>query len=181
MINFHLEDNSVEINEPKQSNSGVPQGTFLGRQKVHKDGQPVHLNAYDFVLGEEIVIHGKSIRLYDCDGYTRQWYESVNMPQAPSMSSPNDNFQKYVTPKFQNKEWNGLNSSVLNGRVPSQKQFLNLDRKVLRFYVFSEIPYIMHYYLADDTMEIREINYANSGKDPFPLLLKRQRFPRKFA
>ena len=181
VINFHLEDNSVEINEPKQSNSGVPQGTFLGRQKVHKDGTAMHLNAYDFILGTEIVIHSKAIRLYACDEYTRSWYESVNMPQAPNDLSPNDNFEKYVTPKFQNKEWNGLNSSVLNGRVPSQKQFLNLDRQVLRFYVFSEIPYIMHYYLADDTMEIREINYANSGKDPFPLLLKRQRFPRKFA
>lgn len=56
-----------------------------------------------------------------------------------------------------------------------------MDRKVLRFFVFSDIPYILHYYLADDTMEIREINYANSGKDPFPLLLKRQRFPRKFS
>jgi hypothetical protein len=60
------------------------------------------------------------------------------------------------------------------------KQFLNLDRKVLRFYVWSDIPYIMHYFLADDTMEVREINYANSGKDPFPLLLRRQRFPKSY-
>ena len=39
----------------------------------------------------------------------------------------------------------------------------------------------MHYYLADDTMEVREINYANSGKDPFPLLLRRQRFPKSYS
>ena len=118
--------------------------------------------------------------LFDCDEYTRKFYELAEKPQGPAIDNLNDNFTKFVTPKFQNKEWNGLNSSVLNGRVPSQKQFLNLDRKVLRFFVFSDIPYILHYYLADDTMEIREINYANSGKDPFPLLLKRQRFPRKF-
>jgi len=59
------------------------------------------------------------------------------------------------------------------GRVPSQKQFLENDRKVLKFYVFSDIPYILHYYLADDTLEIREINFQNSGRDPFPLMLRR--------
>lgn len=67
------------------------------------------------------------------------------------------------------------------GRVPSQKQFLENDRKVLKFYVFSDIPYILHYYLADDTLEIREINFQNSGRDPFPLMLRRQKLPKKFA
>jgi hypothetical protein len=31
----------------------------------------------------------------------------------------------------------------------------------------------MHYYLSDDTMEILEVRRANSGRDPFPLFLKR--------
>ena len=47
------------------------------------------------------------------------------------------------------------------GKVTSQKQFLENDRRVLRFYVFSEIPYVLHYYLADDTVEIREVNFKN--------------------
>jgi len=50
---------------------------------------------------------------------------------------------------------------------------LENDRKVLKFHVFSELPYIMHYYLADDTIEIKEVNYANSGRDPFPMMLRR--------
>lgn len=33
--------------------------------------------------------------------------------------------------------------------------------KVLRFYAYSEIPYIIHFYLADNTLEIREINFKN--------------------
>jgi len=45
------------------------------------------------------------------------------------------------------------------GKVSSAKQFLENDRKVLKFYAFSGIPYIMHYYLADDTMEIREVKF----------------------
>lgn len=66
------------------------------------------------------------------------------------------------------------------GRVKDEKQFLENDRKVLKFYVFCENPYIMHYFLADDTLEVREINFQNSGRDPFPIMLRRQKIPRKF-
>jgi hypothetical protein len=59
-------------------------------------------------------------------------------------------------------------------RVRDEKQFLENDRKVLKFYIFYDNPYIMHYHLADDTVEIREINYQNSGRQYFPIFLKRQ-------
>jgi len=50
----------------------------------------------------------------------------------------------------------------------------------LRFNVHCEgNPYIIHYYLADDTMDIREVHFANNGKDAWPLLLKRQKIPKK--
>ena len=64
--------------------------------------------------------------------------------------------------------------------VPSQ--FLKYDRKVLRFYMawddrnslYGELrPFVLHYYLADDTMEVLEVRRANAGRDPFPLFLKR--------
>lgn len=65
-------------------------------------------------------------------------------------------------------------------RVRDEKQFLENDRKVLKFFIFYDSPYIMHYFLADDTLEIREINYQNSGKYEFHIFLKRQQIPRKF-
>lgn len=34
IIYFYLEDNSLAVIEPKQMNSGIPQGAFLKRQKV---------------------------------------------------------------------------------------------------------------------------------------------------
>jgi len=69
------------------------------------------------------------------------------------------------------------------------KQFLVLDRKVLRFYcvwddrhnMFGELrSFILHYYLVDDTIEIREVHINNDGRDPFPILLARQRVPRNY-
>jgi len=51
----------------------------------------------------------------------------------------------------------------------------------LKYYVECDIPYILHYYLADDTVDIREFKFPNNGRDPFPLMLKRNRLPKKFA
>ena len=52
---------------------------------------------------------------------------------------------------------------------------------MLKFYAFSENHYIIHYFLADDTIEIREVNFPNSGRDLIPVAFKRQKIPRKFA
>lgn len=41
-------------------------------------------------------------------------------------------------------------------------------------------PYIIHYYLADDTVEIQEVYKKNEGRDPFPLLLRKMKLPREW-
>lgn len=75
-----------------------------------------------------------------------------------------------------------LEHQLGGGRVKPQKQFLENDRKVLKFFSkYNNLKYIIHYYLADDTVEIREVHHSNSGRDPFPLFLKRNRLPRKFS
>ena len=58
---------------------------------------------------------------------------------------------------------------------------------MLRFYsvwddrdsMFGEMrPYIIQFYLVNDTVEVREAHEPNDGRDPFPLLLKRQKLPK---
>ncbi|CAB1342657.1 unnamed protein product, partial [Coregonus sp. 'balchen'] len=67
------------------------------------------------------------------------------------------------------------------------KQFLTMDRKVLRFFALWDYtdslygearPVTIQYYLVDDSVEIREVHEPNSGRDPFPVLLRRQRLPK---
>jgi len=71
LIYYYLEDKSIMIIEPKQVNSGVPQGNFLKRQMVLKgDGMSPFL-PQDFRIGLDIGIHGRAIRITDCDEYTR--------------------------------------------------------------------------------------------------------------
>jgi hypothetical protein len=68
------------------------------------------------------------------------------------------------------------------GKVNSEKQFLENDRKVLKFFArFEGAPFIVHYFLADDTIEVREVALPNSGKDPFPVTFRRQKLAKSFA
>ncbi|EGR31837.1 hypothetical protein IMG5_100900 [Ichthyophthirius multifiliis] len=186
IVFYYLDDDSIQVNEPKQMNSGIPQGAFLKRQKILKsDGSGLHLNLYDLRIGQDIEFFGKNFHFYDCDQYTREFYENLGIPQGPSQDYESDNWEKktltqYVPIKDQMMK-DFMEHKLGGGRVPPAKQFLENDRKVLKYYVFSDIPYIMHYFLADDTIEIREINYQNSGRDPFPLMLRRQKLPKKFA
>ena len=63
------------ITEPKQVNSGTPQGAFLKRQTVIKqDGSKQPFEPTDFRVGLDIGICGRSIRIYDCDEYTREFF-----------------------------------------------------------------------------------------------------------
>ena len=74
-----------------------------------------------------------------------------------------------------------LEKALGGGKVASQKQFLDKDRSVLRFFTRNDgLPFIVHYYLADDTIEIREVHHSNDGRDAFALLLRRQKLPDRF-
>ena len=37
---------------------------------------------------------------------------------------------------------------------------------------------ILHYYLSDDTLEIREVMRPNSGRDAVPIFVKRAKLPK---
>lgn len=182
---FYLEDNSVSINEEKFENSGIPQGKFLKREKyVQENGK--FLTAYDFRLGQAITLYGRSIYLYNCDDYTREFYEKAGQPQGPAEPYQDDQWTSTVTNKWvpkkdaQMKEY--LEKKLGGGKVNSEKQFLENDRKVLKFFArFEGAPFIVHYFLADDTIEVREVSLPNSGKDPFPVTFRRQKLAKNFA
>ena len=62
-----------------------------------------------------------------------------------------------------------------------------LSPQVLRFFALWEHsdsvhketrPVTIHYYLGDNSVEIRETHEQNSGRDPYPVLLRRQKVPK---
>ena len=70
------------------------------------------------------------------------------------------------------------------------RQWLENNKKVLRFYCVwdnrqgmygDRRPYVLHYFLEDDTVEILEVHDSNNGLDPYPQFLKRGLMPKVCA
>lgn len=90
---YFLEDKSIMITEPKQVNSGTPQGAFLKRQMVLKpDGSQQPFMPQDFRVGLDIGIYGRSIRIYDADQYTREFFKNIGQEQPEATQAPIDSF-----------------------------------------------------------------------------------------
>jgi EF-hand domain-containing protein 1 len=107
IVFFFLEDHTVMISEPREVNSGVPQGNFLKRSMLLKeDGSGLPLLPFDFRVGEDVVILGRHFRLYDCDDYTRDFFKTHKKPQGPATKAPMDCFAetKIEKPKFRDTE-----------------------------------------------------------------------------
>lgn len=127
------------------------------------------IDVEDFMIGSNVVILGRNLHVFDCDQYTREYFSNIGKVQPEPEEKPSDDFQKgqIKPPKFRDPDMkNYMEHSLGGGKVQSQKQFLDNDRKVLRYFCVSEdLPYILHYYLADDTIEIREVHFPNNGRD----------------
>ena len=78
---------------------------------------------------------------------------------------------------------------MLKGGRPNKnlESFLKNDRKVLSFSILWEDRsydggdkyYTLNFFLADNSIEVKETNEPNTGRFPFPMLLKRQKLAKQ--
>jgi Ca2+-binding EF-hand superfamily protein len=201
-ILYYLEDNTLQVNEPKEENSGIPQGAFVKRHHIPK-GRGEFYTVLDFKLGVDCTFYARTFRIVDCDAFTAQFFQENGLDLGEPEDYPYNPFDaQYTVMKQKEVENRGMSSiktddlmhwtEAMLGKptnlINEDKlaQFLKYDRKVLRFFcmwddtpsLYGEVrKFVLHYYLADDTVEIVESYKANSGRDPFPKLLNRQKLP----
>ena len=113
---------------------------------------------------------------------------------GPAEDVDPDNFtvKNSVTGKAHNKLMHPMKKHMeaslgkqMGIEIAKTQQFLENDRKVLRFYVLHNDtdlygeprPFVMQYYLADDTVSFSEVKDQNNSRDHFATLLKRY-FPK---
>ncbi|XP_073938061.1 EF-hand domain-containing protein 1 isoform X3 [Castor canadensis] len=181
-IYYYLEDDSMSIIEPIVENSGMPQGKLIKRQRLAKNDVGDHYHWKDLNRGINITIYGRTFRIVDCDRFTQVFLESQGIELNPP--------EKMVLDPYTELRKQPVRKYVTPSDFDQLKQFLTYDKQVLRFYaiwddtdsMFGECrTYIIHYYLMDDTVEIREVHVRNDGRDPFPLLMNRQHMPKVLA
>jgi hypothetical protein len=186
----------VHIAEPKVENSGITQGVFVKRHRVPKaDNELINLD--DLRIGNDLMVYGRKFHLYDCDDFSRSFFDESGVGLGGSEECPSDAFTKKNTVEltsfkklmYPEKEFNeALAGKQMGIDIKGTQQFLKYDQKVLRFFcvwhdtmMYGESkPLIVHYYLADDTVEVMEVMENNSGRDAFPTLCTRGKLPMKY-
>ncbi|XP_035473965.2 EF-hand domain-containing protein 1 isoform X1 [Scophthalmus maximus] len=181
IIYYYLEDDSMCIFEPLVKNSGIPQGKRLKRQRLPKNERGERYRWKDLNIGMDLEVYGVKYHITQCDAFTKEFMESEGMVLNDPQPMPVDPYCK--TRKKVPKPCHKTPSDV-----DRTYQFLNMDRMVLRFFAMWDnsdslytdtMPVSIQYYLVDDTVEIREVHQPNSGRYPFPVLMHRQRLPKK--
>ncbi len=181
---FYLEDDTFQINESKTENSGFPQGNFIRRTKIQnpkaREGQ--HLVATDLNVGQELVILSRTFTLTGCDDFTRKFLSEHKISVPQNLGFPRDSHtesrEELASRMKQQKNY----TPQLNLR-----QFLDHDRQVLRFYSVWDDSHSMygfihkaeiHYFLADDTIEVIEHFDKASGNEHSSVFMKKGRLPK---
>ncbi len=183
VLYYYLEDDTIHISEPRVDNSGIPQGVFLKRMRVPKAGGGF-LKYNDLVVGDCITLYTRDFNIISCDDFTRKFMADKGVTLAEDGEYPGDPYtilrQKERDHFFKQQRKPDEASQTFFSRGALSKKMLMNDRKVLRFYCVWEEEdekrqSILHYYLSDDTVEVLEVNDRNSGRDTFPLLLRRMK------
>lgn len=184
-IFFYLEDDSIQVTEHRVKNSGIPQGTLIRRHRIPKPnhGQPTETEEFytseDFNVGVTIDLYSRMFVITDCDDFTNHFLSKLGVQVNGSISMPSDPYTME-----RNKMLAAMKPRRPYVKEDTLKQFLNNDRKVLRFsclwddteaFFGDRRKMILHYFLADDTIEIREEIPINSGRDTVSHFLRRQR------
>ncbi|KAL4220640.1 EF-hand domain-containing member C2 [Mactra antiquata] len=183
-IYFYLEDDSVQVIEPRAKNSGIPQGTLIRRHRIPKPppNDDEYYTVEDFNLNKEINLYSKVFKITDCDEFTSNFLRKLGVRVPDNGKAPGDPYSNYR--KAMDESMQPLRPYEKHDTL---KQFLDHDRHVLRFYCYwddTESMFgdpremVLHYFLADDTIEIREVIPPNSGRDAAPMFLRRGKLPK---
>ncbi|TPX36580.1 hypothetical protein SmJEL517_g01259 [Synchytrium microbalum] len=190
-IYFYLEDDSIHVSEPKTANSGIPQGTLIRRHRIPLPGSAIaqHYTVKDLNVDQEVTFYARTFKIVGCDQFTRDFLNGLNMDPPNGSTFPADPYT------LQRAElMSRMKATRPRPPQTSLRQFLENDRRVLRFYcvwddttsAFGDLRKMqLHYFLSDDTIEIREQVPANAGRSTMPgassLFLRRCRLPKRPA
>ncbi|KAG4084716.1 hypothetical protein H8356DRAFT_1346354 [Neocallimastix lanati (nom. inval.)] len=143
VIYYYLEDNTMRVNEPQTKNSKICSKFYIPK---------------DFNIGINIQLYAKTIRIVDCDEFTRRYYKEIEkIDLNPTEMMPEDPYQLERKRPLRIKSNEQKNYPLTN--------FLEYDRKVLRFYC---------------VWDNRKIHRQNNGRNRPSLLLKKQQLPKVF-
>ncbi|KAG5872507.1 hypothetical protein JTB14_027095 [Gonioctena quinquepunctata] len=184
-IYLFLEDGTIQVVEPRVENSGLAQGTLISRQRIRLPS-PMDDNFYDitdFNIGRETELYGRVFKITNCDKFTRTFLNRCGIPIPDPIVAPADPYME-----IRCHQMDSMQPKKPNRSIDTLGKFLQNDKKVLHFKGYwddkeTEYGYVHHlsirYYLADDTIEIKELQVESSDEPGF-IFLRRGKLPQVF-
>ncbi|DBA00582.1 TPA: hypothetical protein N0F65_007711 [Lagenidium giganteum] len=153
---YYLEDNTIQITEPKVENSGILQGNFVKRHRIPMPESDPHGNIQYFTfrhlsVGCELTFYGRTFHLISADPFTRQFLESQGVHVPSDEQTPRDAYTdlrkahmsretgqdpdaNYGKKQYPMKDF--MEATLGKFARPSDhlRRFLEHDRHVLRYF-----------------------------------------------
>merc|ERR1719235_85299 len=89
VVYYYLEDDTCHIIEPRIDNSGIPQGNLVRRHRFPAPNGG-YIRPEDLRVGCDLSIYGKTIKLVDCDTFTREYFTSCGLEQPGGIPIEDD-------------------------------------------------------------------------------------------
>nr|XP_029712249.1 EF-hand domain-containing family member C2-like [Aedes albopictus] len=185
-ILYYLEDDTMQVSEPRTMNSGIPQGCLVTRQRIPRpppyDGEFTSL--LDLNINHTVQLFDRVYTITGCDEFTRKFLNRLGISVQESVEPPID-----PSTELRKKQDAAKLAKRPAYKIDILGKFLEFDRKVLRFQGFwddrSSLFGDVHelevlYHLSDDTFEIKVKLPLNSGRDSNGMFLRRGRLPKQF-
>lgn len=143
---YYIYDDTLEITEGREVNSGLPQGAYLKRSSVNKaDGSPVTLT--DLEPGKLLEVIGQRFHITDADVFTRDYFRrELNIILPPALSRPprpeqdlGAQFATGLGPSLASQKNSGNFNTRSTGYLATKEaldkthRFLQFEGHVLRF------------------------------------------------
>ncbi|XP_056636850.1 EF-hand domain-containing family member C2-like [Diorhabda sublineata] len=184
-IYLFLEDGTIQVVEPRVENSGITQGTLISRQRIRFPA-PMDENFYDIIdfnIGREIEFFGRVFKITNCDKFTRTFLNRCGISVSDPIETPADPYMNIraqdmgsMQPKKPVKSHDALGKFLANDKKVLHFQGYWDDQKTLYGYVHH---LEVRYYLADDTIEIKELQ-SEAGGEPSFMFLRRGKLPKLY-
>lgn len=190
-ISIDMDDGEMIFSEQKTSNSGLPQGAFLKKQKI-PNGKGGFLMPADLVVGKNISVYARTFHIFSCDPRSRSILSQFGISCPPDEQCPEDPAAEFARKRQEmagghaaNKAFKKYNEAQLGAAIGATTKlgdFLEFnDHPPLRFFavwydrrLYGKLNrYTIDFYLEDRTFHIRDIIQDNSGTDQFHNVYKR--------
>lgn len=185
-IIYFLEDDNITVMEPPTPNAGFPQGRLVTKARIPRGDGGTFWHWKDLNVGMEMDIYGIVYHVCSCDNFTREYLISQGMEINENEELPPD---PYIERRLVEQRSAKSNKPAKTLAEDKLYRYLEYDRKILRFKAYwdeeteecgEKEAYKIHYFLVDDTIEVAAENKVINGRDPFALLMRRMKVPKKW-